>query len=373
MSTTDTDDDQRSDFDDLLDKAQEELGVTVGDDKPLDAEREEPVDPLQDNAAYTVWYGTNRQPILKDGELVGFSAQRDPVVHFGQCTVFIPKGHKTGSTGSSWWIRFWTGVDDRLKLIRLTGNNSNNFWRSFRKSLGGGDGERTAVVFIHGYNVSFETAALTAAQLGFDLSIRAGMAFFSWPSQGTLAGYLADGTAIDASEGDIEDFLIGFIEKSGASTVHIIAHSMGNRGLLRAVNAIVNKVRLRAPARFGQVILAAADVDANVFRSQCSAYREFCRRTTLYVSARDLAVGFSGRINRYARVGRMPPIFVAEHIDTIHVSRLETDFIGHGYVAAARPVINDIFLLLRHGLSPSERQLHKKVTAEGFVYWELPA
>lgn len=371
--STDTDDDQRSDFDDLLDKAQEELGVTVGDDQPLDAEREEPVDPLQDNAAYTVWYGTNRQPILTDGELVGFSAQRDSVIHYGQCTVFIPKGHKTGSIGSSWWKRVRTGIDDRLKLLRLTGNNSDYFWRAFRKSLGGSNEERTAVVFIHGYNVSFEIAALTAAQLGFDLSIRAGMAFFSWPSQGTLAGYVADGAAIDASESDIEDFLMGFIEKSGASTVHIIAHSMGNRGLLRAVNAIVNKVRLRAPARFGQVILAAPDVDANVFDAQSSAYRAFCRRTTLYVSARDLAVGISERINRFARVGRMPPIFVADHIDTIHVSRLTTDFIGHGYVAAARPVINDIFLLFRHGSSPSERQLHKRFTTDGHVYWEIPA
>ena len=67
-------------------------------------------------------------------------------------------------------------------------------------------------------------------------------------------GYSADEAAIEASEDAIEEFLVNFIEQSGASVVHVIAHSMGNRGLLRAVNAIVVKAKMKSSRRFGQII-----------------------------------------------------------------------------------------------------------------------
>src|SRR5581483_6861193 len=126
--------------------------------------------------------------------------------------------------------------------------------------------EQIAVVYIHGYNVSFEKAALRAAQIGFDLSIKGIMAFFSWPSLGKLSGYPADEAAIEASESAITEFMIDVAQKSGARTVHVIAHSMGNRGVLRAVNRIVMEAQQRSGVRFGQFILAAPDVDSNVFR-----------------------------------------------------------------------------------------------------------
>ena len=56
------------------------------------------------------------------------------------------------------------------------------------------------------------------------------MAFYSWPSQGTLQGYPADEASIDASQGVITELLIDVAQRSGASRVHLIAHSMGNRG-----------------------------------------------------------------------------------------------------------------------------------------------
>jgi esterase/lipase superfamily enzyme len=146
-------------------------------------------------------------------------------------------------------------------------------------------------------NVSFEEAALRTAQIGFDLQIKTPMAFFSWPSRGIPKGYLADEATIEVSEDAIEDFLVSFVEQSGASVVHLIAHSMGNRGLLRAINSIVAKAERRSHKHFGQIILAAADVDATFFRSHCNAYTKISERTTLYVSKRDRAVEASGWIH----------------------------------------------------------------------------
>ncbi|MEH2287310.1 alpha/beta hydrolase [Nostoc sp.] len=47
-----------------------------------------------------------------------------------------------------------------------------------------------ALIFIHGYNISFEAAALRGAQLGCDLKIPSvRMAFYSWPSKAKLERY----------------------------------------------------------------------------------------------------------------------------------------------------------------------------------------
>jgi esterase/lipase superfamily enzyme len=54
-----------------------------------------------------------------------------------------------------------------------------------------------------------------------------------------------------------------------------------------------------AHGSFDQIILAAADVDADTFRNLCAAYARVSRRTTLYVSSRDLAVEASRGFTRF--------------------------------------------------------------------------
>jgi esterase/lipase superfamily enzyme len=165
------------------------------------------------------------------------------------------------------WKRILTWTDDRLKLLETRGLDAATYWQSLAMHFDNiAQDDNSGVVFLHGYNVSFSDAALRAAQIGFDLSIKGAMAFFSWPSQGTLDGYSADEATIEASEDTIAEFLVDFAAKSGATKIHIIAHSMGNRGLLRAVNRIVSRAKRRSEKQFDQIILAAADVDAEETR-----------------------------------------------------------------------------------------------------------
>src|SRR5262249_19638453 len=191
---------------------------------------------INDNADYTVSFGTNRRPNDSASLQLGFSKSRDTKIHYGYCRVFIPKSHKIGSTGSSWWQRLRSGTDDRLKLIEIRGMVADDYWSAISSRLAKLEiSERDAVIFVHGYNVSFDNAAVRAAQIGFDLSVKGAMAFFSWPSQGALKGYSADEATIEASEPFIAEFVEDFVARSGAAKVHIIAHSMGNRGVLRAI------------------------------------------------------------------------------------------------------------------------------------------
>jgi esterase/lipase superfamily enzyme len=320
-----------------------------------------------DRAEYTVFYGTNRK---RTGQT--YTAERADAVEYGSCRVFIPKSHKIGSVGSPWWKRLVTMTDDRLKLLGITPTSAEEHWNQIRARLAEGEGD--AVVFVHGYRVSFEEAAVRAAQIGFDLQVKGAMAFFSWPSQGTLDGYLADAASIEASEGMIADYLSDFAAKSGARTVHVIAHSMGNRGVLRAVNRIAAAAHERSGIRFGQFILAAADVDADTFRSLAAAYTRLARRTTLYVSERDRAVEASRWLHHFPRAGLIPPVLILPEIDTINVTNADLTMLGHGYVAAARDVLTDMHALIRHGHPPEERfGLREMTTETGERYWLIGA
>jgi esterase/lipase superfamily enzyme len=289
--------------------------------------------------------------------------------------VFIPKSHKIGSVGSPWWKRLITLTDDRLKLLQIRGTSAEEHWQEMSQRLAAlAEDDREAVVFVHGYNVTFQEAALRAAQIGVDLAIKGAMAFFSWPSQGTLSGYPADEATIDVSEDAIEAYLADFAVRSGARRVHLIAHSMGNRGVMRAIHHIASRAHEKTGIPFDQIILAAADVDADKFRSLAAAYTQVAKRTTLYVSEKDRAVEASHWLHRFPRLGFTPPVFVIDKIDTVNVTNIDLTLLGHGYVGEARDVLKDMHELIRHGTPPDKRfGLQEATTEAGERYWLIGA
>ncbi len=342
----------------------------------LDAPRD---DHARSGADYIVLYGTNRRPLDPADPSKGYSAERDDRVHYGTCKVFVPKSHRIGSVGSGRLRRIFDRLhgrqDDRLELRAVEELAASAFWSDVQRRLHRAPSDaRSAVVFVHGYNVSFHDAALRAAQIGFDLSVRGAMAFFSWPSKGRLDGYLADAATIEASEGALGDFLADFVERSGAETVHVIVHSMGNRGVLRAVNRIEQRVKQSRGARLGQFLLAAADVDAGTFRLLAAAYGQLAQRTTLYVSSRDRAVEASRWLHDFDRVGLIPPVTILPGIDTINVTNVDLTAIGHGYVGEARDVLRDMHSLINDNEPPTKRfGVREMHAADGMTYWEIGA
>jgi esterase/lipase superfamily enzyme len=302
----------------------------------------------EEGVTCSLWFGTNRLPVNPNDLTKGFSSNRDSQLHYGKCSVFVPKWHKLGELGSSWSRRLLTWRDDRVKLEANSINTLPDkaaFWNDVFAALQLVPvGRRDAVVFIHGYNVTFEGAALRAAQLGTDLAVPGLMAFFSWPSQGTYTGYVDDEASVEASEPFMAEFLDHVLEYSGAERVHLIAHSMGSRGLLRSLQ----RLPVRQQVRFGQIILAAPDVDVDVFRdlAQIVFTNKRRERTTLYTSSRDRALASSGFVHGYPRAGYNPPYIVLNALDTIEVTNVDLSLLGHGPFAEARAVLTDIYTVL---------------------------
>jgi esterase/lipase superfamily enzyme/GNAT superfamily N-acetyltransferase len=323
---------------------------------------------------YTVWYGTNRKPIDPPDPSSGFSGERDNQVHYGKCEVAIPRSHKFGSVGSAWWRRWVRLTDDRLRIVSRMRHTSDEFWSDLRSVLRNyPDDERQALIFLHGYRVRFDRAAIRAAQIGFDLKVPGVTAFFSWPSRGSTFHYPGDGESIQASESAIADFLRRFVHDSGATRVHLIAHSMGNRGLLRAIHRITAALGESDQIRFGQIILAAPDIDHDVFCELATVYPRVSDRTTLYVSPSDLAVGWSRWLHDHPRVGLTPPVTVVDGIDTVEVPRFDlTSLKWHSYFAEAEGLLHDLFDLIRWNPDPGDRQrLTPAETEKGARYWVM--
>jgi esterase/lipase superfamily enzyme len=227
-----------------------------------------------------------------------------------------------------------------------------------------------AFLFIHGYNVTFEDAARRTAQITYDLGFGGAPIFYSWPSQGTSTAYTVDEQNIEWAQTHLKTFLEDFFTRSGVQSVYVIAHSMGNRALTRAVASLLTeKPSLRQ--RLKEIILTAPDIDAEVFKQDIApALISLGRPITLYASSEDLALVASKKVHGYPRAGDCGHgLVVMPGIETIDATGTDTSFLGHSYFAEARSILSDIFYLVRSGQRAEERFGLRSVVTQGGQYW----
>ncbi len=230
-------------------------------------------------------------------------------------------------------------------------------------------GGHRALIFIHGYRNSFARAIGRTAQIARDLHYPGPILAFSWPSRGTTVGYPRDAANARWATDDIEDFLLDTAEKSGAWRVDLLAHSMGNQPLLDALQDIAQSHKR---ALFGQVIMAAPDVDADIFLQEAPDIVPLASRVTLYTSAKDEALRASKDFNGFRRAGDASAgIVIVKGVDTIDVTSAGADPLGHSYYRDAKTVLLDIDELLQEGAPPAQRRHIRPVDDMG--YWRFVA
>lgn len=212
-------------------------------------------------------------------------------------------------------------------------------------------------MYVHGFNNSFADACRRTAQIAHDLRHFKGVPImFDWASVGSASprAYYADGVTVDWSVPHFERFLTMIASETGAETVHVIAHSMGSRLVAAALESLAKKGQ--PPARLGQLVFAAADVDAATFEHRyVPAFKRFVKRITSYVSSGDEALRVARKAALYARAGEAgTDIVLVDGVDTIDVSPIDTSLLGHDYLATGK-VFRDLFALLTRGAPPDER------------------
>lgn len=314
--------------------------------------------PAETNAdCYPVWFATNRKP-NDDRDLgKGFTDITDDSVHYGRVAVSVPRVQPNPSMSAP----------GALQLRAIAGRENATFpdstdWeRDAQSMLTSIDSDRRdVVVFIHGFGTPFDRAGEEAATLGVKLGVHGVMTMFSWPSQGKRdpLNYLSDLTAMENSEDQLAEFLAHLGSIAGPGRVHVIAHSLGVYGFLRSLQSATAQAKIIQPKmRFGQVIFAAPDVDARLFKRLAAGVPAISSKVTLYVSDEDYAVKASEFIHGDRRIGLLPPVPHVDAMDTVEVlGRQSRVDIGHSYFRDVDQVLTDIQTLINFGESPGDRR-----------------
>jgi esterase/lipase superfamily enzyme len=336
-----------------------------------------PAPPTRANAvSVRVFFGTDRQP-LEPARAVFADAPTDGPgeLRLGVCEVSIPPGHRIGRierpTLYSLHVSDWFETTERHFVITERPILSPDmFWRAMQERVGNSS-EKQVLLFLHGYNVSFDDAVYRTAQLAFDLQFNGAAVSYSWPSNARTLRYVADKDHSMSTLAAFEKFLLDLSRQSGARTIHVIAHSMGNNTLVHGLSELALGGSLPPVLRFREIIMAAPDVDRREFLRLGDAVQSLADHITLYAADNDRAIGASDTLSGAPRVGDANPMFLRKGIDSIDASSVIKGFLKHSYFADSRILLDDIQRVLESHASPPRFGLAGIPRNDRADYWRF--
>lgn len=311
-------------------------------------------EPFSDTMAVEVMYATNRAPGQRREacDNAAFGVELSSSVSYGACRFNVPRRHRTGTIEPTDNPRADTHVYFRaLSHAPLT---QEEFFGRLAAE------QTDLLLFVHGFNVKFEEAAMRAAQIAYDLKFQGRVALFTWPAgppPGLLGGTLISRTYAFNKENAARTVPAAaefFRSLAGLGrNVHVVVHSMGHQVVIPALLAAAGEGQ---PKRFiGELVLNAPDFSVSGFSAAARTLKSQARRVTLYCSYNDNAIAASELYNNGRRLGGCD---LAEGVDVINVGEIDAPALGvgglgHGYYAS-RPILTDIFQLLL-GISADRR------------------
>jgi len=207
--------------------------------------------------------------------------------------------------------------------------------------------KRRVLVFIHGFNNRFEDAVYRFAQIVHDSRAEAVPVLFTWPSRGSIFAYGYDRESGNYSRDALENLLQTLARDPAVGEVSILAHSMGNWVTLEALRQMAIR-NGQIPAKIANAMLAAPDVDIDVFRKQVMEMTGRWPRFTIFVSQDDRALAVSRRVwGSTARLGAIDPdaepyrtALTSSGITVLNLTKLQTgDRLNHGKFAESPEVV----------------------------------
>lgn len=322
-------------------------------------------------SATVQWQKQKRLAVHHDASYlseISSAALGDERLDYGTCKVTIPPDHRVGhiDSPSIFQLEFVEDANKHVILERVIKQDDKQLFFEGLRSTIEESTDRQALVFVHGYNVSFENAVKRTAQIAHDLRFDGAPICYSWSSHGALANYTKDMANADATVISLQGFLQDLVQTTDKTTIHLVAHSMGNRALLQALDRIAvgnpesNDV-------FGQLVMAAPDVSAVDFRHRFApAAKQLASSVTLYASSRDRALLASTEIHGHDRAGLAGPnLIVMDGLDTIDVSEIDTSLIGHSYYGDHPELIKDMRALVELSAPAAQRQWLTRIIKPG--------
>ena len=363
---------ERQDFKILALNAMLKARTAAGDDTKVRT-RGDNTAPFQ---LVPIHFGTNRVPTGQPEPAQFYGDKRGPL-ELGVAIVSVPSARSVGEIPlpKMWRGDFRPDAAKHFILTKIEQSESADVFVATARAQIDKSQRREALVFIHGYNSDFETSVFRAAQLAVDLDIDGAAFMYSWPSKGSLAGYVADGAqVIRPMVRSLQAFLNIVIQQTGAERIHVVAHSMGNRYLIEALELMARDVPVAAQKPMvQQIVFAAPDVDAEDFADRVKQLEWMAQRMTLYASSKDRALYLSSIINGgYRRAGDAAAMVTMAGLDTVDTTEVGGEGLGHGDFADR--ALDDFRAVVWLSLRPQSRcVLVDRKQSAGGDYWQLTA
>ncbi len=313
-----------------------------------------------------VFYGTNRVRV-GTARYGSFMPAIGPV-RYGVAYVTIPPGHEAGEIERPAWIcrrlGFGENAEHHVTIRRVNALSDAAFFEAAGTEMTRIASElrkpRTALLFVHGFNVRFDDAVMRTAQIAKDVGFQGVPMLFSWPSQGEAfrmrdpAGpYRRDAELIARSQGPLERFITDVLDRIKPDKLYILAHSMGARGTTLALSNLA-RTRPNLRQKIAALVLAAPDIRRDVFLSQVGpGLARLAAGVTTYSSRRDRALMVSRVVNGHPALGdaRGRPLLLSP-MQMVDVSAIDTDWLGHSAYGNEAPLLADIRAIVNDKAPP---------------------
>ena len=314
---------------------------------------------VPDASAVEIVVATTRMPDPRPGEMYG--GERGNTVSFADIVVSIPPD-SARRIGEVQWPDRVPG-DPAKNFVTLKAETIDlEEARAIVRKEAAKYRPRRVLLFVHGYNNRFDDAVYRFAQIVHDSKAPAAPVLFTWPSRASLLAYGYDRESATYSRDALERVLAALAAYPNIDEVSVLAHSMGNWVTLEALRQMAIRDR-RIPKKIANVMLAAPDVDVDVFRTQIQAMGEPRPHFTLFVSTDDRALAVSRRVwGSRSQLGAINPnvepyksALEKARLDVVDLSEVQTsDKLAHGKFAESPEVVRLIGTRLVEGQPVSD-------------------
>lgn len=355
------------------------------------------------SAASNLLYVTDRSPVSASGSKLSYGAERAIFLSFGSVSLTSTRNSTTSKgdlrVGAVSEVgRFpatpygvvatANGLRRTPEAVAAHEQAVSSLQTEVARRLAGAR-RKEVVVFVHGYNNSFDDAALATGEICRSLQNEFVCIVLTWPaggSGGSFFGYNIDRESSEFAVADFKKAIRIIAETKGVERVHLLAHSRGTDVLASviqqlAIEAYVSRSSLWQRYKIANAVFFAPDIDLDVASSKLFAWvsdpdlafgskstpsalpSQGAMHLTVYSSPRDEALKASTLISGSAlrlgqlAVGRIPKDrseaaskWAGSHmgglVDFIEFSG-RGGFIGHSYFLSDPTVKADLVALIR--------------------------
>ena len=359
-----------------------------------------------------IYYVTDRQQHIHDGELQSYDQRRSPSMVFGEAAISYDDLSWSDlvevSQTQSGRAKVKVEVDELDEVSRFPATPLVfNFTpegivvdpeqqRAYNQSIATmqqtissrlkSSDQKDIILYVHGFNNSFENAVLDLNDV-WHFSGRHGVPIaYTWPSgTGNLLGYFTDRESGEYTVYHLKETIRILSAMPDVENIHILAHSRGTDITTTALRELVIETRAAGKnpvktLKIKNLMMAAPDLDYGVVTQRLIAekFGPAIGQITIYMNEGDSALGIAQTLMKGIRFGKLTAQKQSEreaaifrnirNVSFVNVKGVK-GFLGHGYFKNHPGALSDVVTVITTSAKPGSAE--RPLTNIESNFWSL--